>query len=368
MEISVSVPIYSSYHKYEPTKVKTMKSKLLFLTFTILISNLVCAQNAPSIEIKGNNFYGIILEKNEENKYETLNYIDFTRDTLKIHNLKVEIKDLFEKIKKETDPSKDKAFRQQKLQKEKELVKTGIRKDSLWNEYVKEYVEYSPATLGFWKSRSQSLFDLIYHDDKEKKFDLLTNTGFNIGKNTGSIYSELVSGFMYVFRVSLGAMVASSSSTDSIQSKQEEAFQRLTTYGGNTVLTLEYPLLYAHTKNNQAIFLSRLIAKGTADFPEFGTNSDNDWAGSASFGIDLYGDIATSDNRIRFFSNLSWTKYNGSNKFKENLGLENSKFSFGQLKVGLTFSNVSLSFIVATFSSESTLKNRNVIAGGQILR
>ena len=343
-----------------------MKSKLLLLTLTILISNLIQAQNAPSIEIKGNNFYGLSFKKNEDNKYETLNYIDYTRDTLKIHNLKVEIKDLFEKIKKETDATKDKAYRQEKLEKEKELVKTEIRKDSLWNEYIKDYLEYSPATLGFWKSRSQALFDLIYHDDKEKRFDLLTNTGFNIGNNTGSIYSELVSGHMYLFRVSLGAMVASSSSTDSIQSKQEEAFQRLTTYGGNTVLTLEYPLLYAHTKNNQAIFLSRLIAKGTADFPEFGTTSE-DWAGSASFGIDLYGDIATSNNKIRFFSNLSWNQYYGTNTFQENLGLENDKFSFGQLKVGLTFSNVSLSFIVATFSSEPTLKNRNVIAGGQVL-
>lgn len=88
-----------------------MKSKLLLLTLTILISHLIRAQNAPSIEIKGNNFYGKSFEKNEDNKYETLNYIDYTRDTLKIHNLKVEIKDLFEKIKKETDATKDKAYR-----------------------------------------------------------------------------------------------------------------------------------------------------------------------------------------------------------------------------------------------------------------
>jgi hypothetical protein len=171
---------------------------------------------------------------------------------------------------------------------------------------------------------------------------------------------------MYLFRVSLGAMVASNSSTDSIQSKQEEAFQRLTTYGGNTVLTLEYPLIYAHTNNNQALLLTRLIAKGTADFPEFGTTSE-DWAGSASFGIDIYGDIATRNNKIRFFTNINWSQYYGTNTFQENLGLETDKFSFGQVKVGLTFSDVSLSFIVATFSNLDALENRNVIAGGQIL-
>jgi hypothetical protein len=161
-------------------------------------------------------------------------------------------------------------------------------------------------------------------------------------------------------------MVASSSSTDSLKPKQEEAFQRLTTYGGNTVLKLEYPLLYAHSKNNQAILLSRLIAKGTADFPAFGTTSES-WAGSASLGIDLYADIATSNNKIRFFTNFNWNGYYGTNTFEKNLNINNNKFYFGQLKFGLTFNNVSLSFIVATFSSESALENKNVIAGGQIL-
>lgn len=348
-----------------PNKILIMK-KLLSLTLMILLTNIIQAQNAPSIEITDNRFYGKSFDKNDDNRYETLNYIDYTRDTLKIHHLKLELKDLYEKIKNETDSSKDTALRLEKLEKEKELVKTEKRKDSLWNEYIKDHIENSSATLGFWKSRSQALFDLIYHDDKEKRFDLLTNTGFNIGNNTGSIYSELVSGHMYIFRVSLGAMVASSSSTNTDQSKQEEAYQRLTTYGGNTVLTLEYPVLYAHTKNNQTTLLARLMAKGTADFPEFGTPSE-DWAASASFGFDLYADIATSNNKIRFFSNLNWNQYYGTNTFQKNLGLENDDFYFGQLKVGLRFSNVSLSFVVATLSSESTLENRNVIAGGQIL-
>jgi hypothetical protein len=341
-----------------------MKSKLLLLT-ALFISQTIFSQNAPSIEIGTNSFSGKNLDKTNS-YYETLNYIDYTRRVNEIEILKADITTIFGKIKVETDPTNDLKLRDELKKKEAELVEKEIEKDRLWNEYVKDYLENSQFTTKFGKSRTRALFDLIYHDDTEKRFNLLNNTGFNIGNNTGSIYSELVSGHMYLFRVSLGAMVASNSSTDSIQSKQEEAFQRLTTYGGNTVLTLEYPLIYAHTNNNQALLLTRLIAKGTADFPEFGTTSE-DWAGSASFGIDIYGDIATRNNKIRFFTNINWSQYYGTNTFQENLGLETDKFSFGQVKVGLTFSDVSLSFIVATFSNLDALENRNVIAGGQIL-
>lgn len=342
-----------------------MKPKLLFLLLLFCFIQIVFSQNAPSIEIGSNSFSGKRLDKTND-YYETLNYIDYTRRVSEIATLKLEITTLFNKIKIETDPNEDSKLRKELVEKEAKLVEKTSEKDKFWNEYVKDYLENNSLTTKFGKSRTRALFDLIYHDDSEKRFNLLNNTGFNVGNNTGSIYSELVSGHMYLFRVSLGLMVASNSSTDSIQSKQEEAFQRLSTYGGNTVLKLEYPIIYAHTNNNQAVLLTRLIAKGTADFPEFGTTSE-DWAGSASIGIDVYADIATSNNKIRFFTIINWNQYYGTSTFQENLGLENDKFSFGQVKVGLTFSNVSLSFIVATFSNDSTLENRNVIAGGQIL-
>ncbi len=323
------------------------------------------SQNAPSLQIKDNDFYGRSINK-VKSEYETLNLIYFKKDSIKIVKLKIDINQIIKSIKDNSDETQDKKLTDNLAIKEKYLLKAEVRKDSLYNEYIKDYLEYNPSTIGFWKYRSPALFDLIYHDDSKKRFQLLNNTGFNIGNNTGSIYSELVSGHMYIFRVSLGAMVASNSATDPIESKQEEAFQRLTTYGGNTVLTLEYPLWYAHTKNNQAIILTRIMAKGTADFPQFGTTS-KDWAGSASFGIDFYADVATSNNEIRFFTNVNWNKYYGTNTFAENLAILDNKFSFGQVKLGVTFKNISLSFIVATFSSEDMLRDRNVIAGGQIL-
>ena len=358
-----------------------MKTKI-FTLFCCIQTLAGIAQNAPSIKV-GNNKYEneklppfseILTSNNKANynakikriDYETLNSIDYFRAIEEIEKKQKEINSLMVDIKKEKNNVDDAPLRIQKKTLEIEIDDLNKKKKIYWHNYVKEYIEYAPYTLGFWEARSNALYELIYTDNKDSAFKLLTNTGFNIGNNTGSVYSELVSGQMYIFRVSLGAMVASSSSNNEQEAIKQEAYQRLSTFGGNTVLSLEYPLLYAHTNNNQAIFLSRLIMKGTADFPQFGTKSEN-WAGSGSFQLDLYADVATSNNKIRFFANTNIGQYYGTKTFKTNLGLDNSTFNFGQAKVGITFNNISLSFIVATFSSQDILRNKNVIAGGQIL-
>ncbi|POY38594.1 hypothetical protein C3K47_04145 [Solitalea longa] len=139
-------------------------------------------------------------------------------------------------------------------------------------------------------------------------------------------------------------------------------------YGGNTVLNIEYPLMYAHSSNNQYNLISRLITKGAADLPAFGTNTEK-WAGRGSFGLDFYADAATSNNSLRFFFNLSASKIYGTEVFQENLGTEKSNFTFGQLTLGLIFlENFKISFVVSTFSSEAELRNKNIVAGGQVLR
>ncbi|HLV93542.1 MAG TPA: hypothetical protein VKX34_10510 [Aequorivita sp.] len=240
--------------------------------------------------------------------------------------------------------------------------------DSLYYSYTKDYMKFDNfMALSFGPIRSRAFFDMLYSNEG-KQFKALGSAGINFGNNTGSIYSELASGNLGLFRVSLGTMISSNNNTNEVEGKKEEAYQRLITYGGNTVLNLEYPLVYAHSNNNQYNFISRFIAKGTADLPAFGTNTEK-WAGSSSFGLDFYADAATSNNSLRFFLNLNASKIYGTDVFKDNLGTENANFTFGQLTMGLIFlENFKISFVVSTFSSESELRNRNIVAGGQVLR
>lgn len=236
--------------------------------------------------------------------------------------------------------------------------------------YNKDLIQYETVNFfGIDSKKSRAFFDLIYANDGSR-FQVVNNSGFSFGDNTGSIFTELVSGNLGVLRVSLGTMISSTSSENSDEAqeaKQTEAFQRLATYGGNTVLNLEYPLAYVHSRGNQYNLITRLVAKGTADFPEFGTTTDS-FAGSASFGVDLYADASLSNNELRFFMNFNINRVYGSDVFVENLGVGKSGFSFGRLTLGIVVAeNIKLSFVLGSFSSEENLDNRNVILGGQIL-
>ena len=249
-----------------------------------------------------------------------------------------------------------------------ELNIISIKQDSLNFLYTKDYLNFRNINiLTFGSIRSRAFFDMLYGDEG-KRFKALGNAGISFGTNTASIYSELVSGNLGLFRVALGSMISSNSNDNLKEGKKEEAYQRLVTYGGNAVLNFEYPLVYLHSKNNLYNVISRLIAKGTSDLPAFGTSTEK-WAGSASFGIDFYGDASLSNNQLRFFFNLNANKIYGTNIFRDNLGINNTDFIFGQLTVGLVFlENFKISFIVTTFSSEESLRNKNVVAGGQVLR
>ncbi len=342
-----------------------MKLKLVLFFLTICFLS-----NAQSFKILNNPTHGKLYKKNERGGYETLNYKVVNKLDLEIIAKEKEFQEALDSINFGSQDLTEDVIEsdQEKFDaKKKEIKSLKERRKFYKNEYIKEYLNYSKFIFGFWNGRSQAFSEILY-DTKGKTFNLINNAGFNIGSNSGSVYTELVSGQLYIFRVSLGTLVSSSSNDDNETATRNEAYQRLVSTGGNTVLKFEYPLLYAHANNNQWNIISRFISKGTADFAEFGTKTD-DWAGSGSLGLNLYADVATSNNNIRFYMNCSISKVYGTKSYIKNLGVKDSDFSFGQLKLGLVFNkNISLSFIIATYSSEDSLRNRSVIAGGQILK
>lgn len=339
-------------------------------------SGIKIMNSTPEIDA-GSTEVQINLNGTTTNVYKTPEIIRFNYNKTDITTLSSELKTIKDDLYNNSiDPIvanrydeptiKSKLARMKVIQSELKVLNK--KQDSLYHIYTKDYLQYDRVNfLSFGAKRSRALFDIIYGNTAGKRFQVLNNTGFTFGDNTGSLYSELVSGNLGVFRVSLGSMISSSSSEDNETAQQEEAFQRLASYGGNTVLTFEYPLAYVHSRNNQYNLISRFIAKGSADFPEFGTTTD-DFAGSGSLGLDIYADASLSNNALRFFMNFNINGIFGTDTYQENLGIENSSFSFGQLTLGLIVAeNIKLSFVLSSFSSEDSLDNRNVILGGQIL-
>ncbi len=354
-----------------------MKTKLLSLCI-VFLSICTYAQHVPGYKIKNNPTRNAVPDSSSVDGKKVFNYY---LTVTKIEELKLQKKEKkFDSIRKNaldqlhydaigtltlTSAQIDAYEKEHKIAKDS-LNIIRLKLDTLSNKYEMEELELKKTSFfNFNAKRSRAFFDILY-DNRGEQFSVLNNTGFSIGNNSGSIYSELASGKLSVFRVSLGAMVSSSSSDDTSNAKQEEAYQRLVSNGGNTVLAIEYPLAYIHSSNNQYNFISRLRARGTADFPEFGTTTDN-FAGSAAMGIDFYADAALSNNELRFFGTFNFNQIFGTGEFSKNLGINDDSFTFGQLTLGLVFNNIKLSFIVLTISSEKSLENKSVVAGGQVL-
>lgn len=272
----------------------------------------------------------------------------------------------------ETKPAEYETKRKEKKDRievlKKELATIETRIDSVYRLYVIDYLQYKNCNfLRFGPERSSAFYDILYGEDN-RQFRLLANTGINFGTDNGSIYSEIVGGHIGIFRMSLGAMLTKSAQADTAKAKKDEAIQRLTTLGGNTVLKFEYPLAYLHTNNSQYNFISRLIFRGNGDLPAFGTAS-KDFASSGSVGIDLYADASTDHNEARFFANFNVYQFIASDALMSNLKVTTRDFAFGQLSVGVVIlTNVKISFVVATLSSQKALKNASVIGGAGYIR
>mgnify|MGYP000359700950 CR=1 FL=1 len=357
--------------------------KILFLPFIIILSiQSICQTSGIKLSNKspeinsGSVQTNISRDGKTKPVYQTPEIILYNYNASKIsvisNNLITIKNDLYQNSK---DPAPANQYNETKvatkLQEietlQKEIVVLEKKQDSLFHIYTKDYLQYKRVNIfNFGINRSEAFFDYIYGDNGGR-FNVLNNTGISFGNNSGALYSELVSGNMGVLRISFGTMIAKSMSEDSTLETQSEAFQRLTLSGGNTVLNIEYPLAYIHSRNYQYNLLSRIIIKGAADFPPFGTNTD-EFSGNASIGLDIYADASLKNDEMRFFTNFNIRQITGTERFQENLGLNNRSLYFGQLTLGLVISNnIKLSCILGTFSSQDALKNNNVIIGGQIL-
>jgi hypothetical protein len=251
---------------------------------------------------------------------------------------------------------------------ESELRQIEKKKDSLYYIYTRDYVNFRRSiAFGFGPLRSKAFFDILYNRG-ENKFQFVNSSGFNFGQKSASFYSELFSGQMSIFRVSVGALIATSQADEGeAKEKELEAYQRLATYGGNTILTLEYPLVYLHTPDKQWNLVSRAQVKGAMDLPAFGTNTDK-VAGSVAAGVDLYMDAATDNDEIRLFLSSNLYRVKGTPEYRNNLGVGSTAFYFGQLMAGVVLGGrIKISVIFHNFSSQELLRNNKIIGGGQVL-
>jgi hypothetical protein len=191
-------------------------------------------------------------------------------------------------------------------------------------------------------------------------FSLVDNIIIQAQNDKGSIYSELISGYIGPVRIGFGSLIAAAADT----LKQDQALQRFIGGGGNAVLKVEYPIFFYTTKN----FVSLLQAapKIGVDIPVMGTRSDVTTY-NINFALELYLALSTEKKEFNFFANVRTGFIFGGDKFYSNLGIENTPFTFGQINIGFTISNIKISIIAPIFSSNSKLRNTPPSIGGVLI-
>ena len=242
--------------------------------------------------------------------------------------------------------------------------------DAIWKNEVKlekrNLLNNSFNILGLHPQRSRAFNYMAYDDTSSNIFNSLTTTSFGIIENTASLQSELISANFGILRVAAGVSV--SANTDSSSSEKDASFNSLANKGGNIFLRGENPLIYIHSQDKYFNLILGNYALLTAELPSIGTYS-KEWAGSASFGFNIYGDLSSDNDAVKLFANFNPRFVFGTKSYRDNLGTSNTNFIFAQATAGIIIKNkIKIGFTFATLSNESVLTDKGVFTTGGILK
>lgn len=188
--------------------------------------------------------------------------------------------------------------------------------------------------VGFNYNLNQVFNKIMYSDDQANTFRSLASSGLNVGSNTGSIYSDIFSGpVSYVF-LRFGSIVANSTSDDSQLAMNESAIQRLSMYGGNTSISMDYPVLWVRSKRNTVNAIFSLHTKGVGDFSPL-SETDNKINAAFSWGCEVFADLSDPNKNVRLMGQLIVNRYHGSQSFADNLTFKSRDFWFNQCVLGI---------------------------------
>lgn len=196
--------------------------------------------------------------------------------------------------------------------------------DKAIDTYSRVYEIHASDGVIFFPARNRFLGRYYYSEETDRTVETLSNGSFsfNTAYNGGSLYTELVAGYLSFFRLSFGGMVAKSEMkrltaeeisnlTDeelqnAIENLQAENNKKLTVQnilagGGNALLNAATPLLhYSSAKKDFMVVLSGFERVGLA-LPEIGTSSE-DAEVNSQYGLqlDLWHDLLTTSSDRSF--------------------------------------------------------------------
>lgn len=229
--------------------------------------------------------------------------------------------------------------------------------------YSRVYEIHSSDGFMFIPARNRFLSRYYYSAETDRTVQALSNGSFsfNTAYNGGSLYTELVAGYLSFFRLSFGGMVAKSEmaslSAEEIKNMTNEELQKaiedlqlendkkltiqnILAGGGNALVNAATPVLhYSSAKNDFIVVVSAFGRLGLA-LPEIGTSSDDAQVNSQyGLQLDLWHDLLpTSPERSFALFGKAMAGVFHNNSYAKDLGIHNG-FRYVEFTGGIELNN-----------------------------
>ena len=181
---------------------------------------------------------------------------------------------------------------------------------------------------------------------------------YNTQSEQLALYSELFSDYFGPVRFGFGALMTSGQSESGEQETlplgtpdNQDALQRLLNGGGNSVISIAYPLI--HWKDASCTKGLRILAapKYALDIPALGSSVDR-YSANADLGVEASAHWAGHSQSIVLFFQTRIGYVMGNSAFKKSLQ-SNHNFVVSQINFGIAFRNtIKLSYSIHKISNE----------------
>lgn len=229
----------------------------------------------------------------------------------------------------------------------------------------KKISDYDPVSFLPGNYEANDILEYLYSTNKENILDL-SSIGIELGEDVVSLYSDIASGNTGAFRFTAGTMIANSQDTNKTVSDTKETKRGFTTYGGNFVITGQYPLLFTSDQSN--LFYMNFNTRLTTDLPE-NSIGKSDIPLRFNFGFDIFGNVDLIEDKLRLQMYTQTTFNFVNSELKNQLNFTKNTVFHMTMAAGVVYDNsIRIFFNAQSLSSEPLLRGTDFRVNIQLLK
>lgn len=188
----------------------------------------------------------------------------------------------------------------------------------------------------FFPIRYASSTDFFYTHLDTNSVEAFSNTALQLGENKSIVATDLLTGYIGVFRVRLSSTFYNANDTDTSEALIEKVYNG----GGLFALNANYPLFYR--KGTYAKFMLDANLRFSGDVNAFGTElPKDDLVGYFEPSLSAYLELSFNNQGVSVFGNLKAALLYGTKAFDRVIFNQARKGSFAvtEIYAGINFSN-----------------------------